>query len=141
MAREQQVTFQSGDILIIRTGWTAAYQKLTLEEKLALPDRPVRASCGVEATNEALKWHWENEFAAVASDTVAYEVWPSPRTCGVSMHEVFLSGWGMMIGETWDLEELSRACERLGKWTFFFSSSPLNVTGGVASPANAIAIL
>ena len=35
--------------------------------------------------------------------------------------------WGMPIGEFFDLEELSKACAEAGKYTFFFSSWPLNV--------------
>jgi len=57
------------------------------------------------------------------------------------MHEVFLSGWGMPIGETWDLEELSRVCSNEGRWTFFLTSQPLNLSAGIASPANVMAIL
>lgn len=141
VADEQGVGFQQGDVLIIRTGWTIAYQALSHEEKLALPYREPRAACGLEASQEALKWHWDNGLTAVASDTVAYEAMPFSRSAGASMHEVFLSGWGMMIGESWDLEGLSIQCERLQKWSFFFSSLPLNVVGGVASPCNAMAIL
>ncbi|GAA87142.1 hypothetical protein AKAW_05256 [Aspergillus luchuensis IFO 4308] len=88
IAREQQVTFRPGDVLVIRTGWTDAYSKLTDEEKRHLGGRDDRASCGVEATEAAIRWHWENGFAAVASDTVAYEAWPSPKPWGVCMHEV-----------------------------------------------------
>lgn len=55
-----------------------------------LPDREMRTSCGVEATEESIRWHWDNAFAAVATDTVAYEAWPSPKAWGVSMHEVSL---------------------------------------------------
>lgn len=44
------------------------------------------------------------------------------------MHEWLLSGWGMPIGEIFDLERLSVECRRLGKWSFFFSSMPLNVS-------------
>lgn len=76
----------------------------------------------------------------MASDTVAYEAWPSKKEWGVSMHEVLLSGWGLPIGECFDLEELGRTCERLGRWSFCFVSQPLNVPGGVASPANAVAV-
>ncbi|KAJ5100570.1 hypothetical protein N7456_006622 [Penicillium angulare] len=140
IAAEQGVTFSQGDVLLIRTGWTAAYHQLSEEEKENLGGRDDRASCGVEATEESIRWHWEQGFAAVASDTVAYEAWPSPKAWGVSMHEVFLSGWGMPIGECWDLEELSRTCQALGRWTFMLTSQPLNVPGGVASPANATAI-
>ncbi|KAL3480558.1 putative cyclase [Aspergillus californicus] len=140
VAREQHVTFRRGDILLIRTGWTAAYTKLSDEEKERLGGRDDRASCGVEATAESIRWHWEQQFAAVASDTVAYEVWPSPKLWGVCMHEVLLSGWGMPIGECWDLEELSTRCKELKRWSFMLTSQPLNLAGGVASPPNAIAV-
>jgi kynurenine formamidase len=134
------VTFRRGDILIIRTGWTAAYSKLTTEEKERLGGRDDRASIGVEASEEAFRWHWEQQFAAVASDTVAYEAWPSPKPWGVCMHEVLLSGWGMPIGECWDLEQLSETCRQLNRWTFLLTSQPLNLPGGVASPPNATAV-
>lgn len=77
--------------MLIRTGWTDAYYKLNSEEQWNLGGRDDRSSCGVEATMESLKWHWEQGFAAVASDTVAYEAWPSPKHWGVSMHEVSVS--------------------------------------------------
>ncbi|KAF2093849.1 hypothetical protein NA57DRAFT_68897 [Rhizodiscina lignyota] len=141
VAQEENVNFQPGDILVVRTGWTEEYYKLSDDDKIGLPVREMRASIGVEASEEAFKWHWDNQFAAVASDTVAYEAWPSPRPWGVAMHEVFLSGWGMPIGETFDLERLSEECAKLKKWTFFFTSQPLNITNGVASPPNAAAIL
>jgi hypothetical protein len=57
------------------------------------------------------------------------------------MHEVFLGGWGMPIGEMFYVEKLAEECRRLGRWTFFFTSEPLNVIGGIASPPNALAIL
>lgn len=88
VAREQRVTFRRGDVLVIRTGWTAAYSQLTDAEKERLGGRDDRASCGVEATEAAIRWHWEQGFSAVASDTVAYEQWPSPKHWGVCMHEV-----------------------------------------------------
>lgn len=88
VVREQRVTFRQGDVLVIRTGWTAAYSQLTDAEKECLGGRDDRASCGVEATEAAIRWHWEQGFSAVASDTVAYEQWPSPKHWGVCMHEV-----------------------------------------------------
>jgi len=35
---------------------------------------------------------------------------------------------------------LAEECERRGRWSFFVTSAPLRVPGGVASPPNAIAI-
>lgn len=140
-ASAQGTSFKPGDILFIRTGWLAAFGALSREQQAELPRRQVRSSIGVEASEDAVRWHWENSFAAVASDTVAYEAWPSPRPWGVALHEVFLSGWGMPIGESFELEKLAAKCKQTGKWTFLLVSVPLNILGGVASPPNAVAIL
>lgn len=40
-----------------------------------------------------------------------------------------------------DLERLADECAAAKRWTFFFSSMPLHVRGGVASPCNAVAVL
>lgn len=55
------------------------------------------------------------------------------------LHPILLSGWGTPIGELFDLEELSKVCKNLHRWTFFLSSAPLNYQGAVASPPNVIA--
>ncbi|KAM0080473.1 hypothetical protein ACKRZS_007376 [Fusarium odoratissimum] len=141
VATNQAVTFHTGDILLIRTGWLKAYRSLSQESQAALPRRKVRTSCGVQASEEMIQWHWENQFAAVASDTVAYEAWPSRRPAGVALHEVFLSGWGMLIGESFDLEALAEKCKEQGRWSFFMTSVPLDIPGGIASPPNCIAIM
>lgn len=143
VAAAQDVVFHPGDILFIRTGWLAAFNRLTPAQQSELPHRPVRSSMGVEASEEMIEWHWQNAFAAVASDTVAYEVWPSPRAnrFELSIHEIFLSGWGSPIGESFDLETLAVRCKDMRRWNFFVCSAPLSVNGGVASPSGAVAIL
>ena len=77
--------------------------------------------------------------SALAQHSPAYEClpeWQSP-----ALHEVFLAGWGMPIGEMLDLRQLAAECARLNKWSFFFASMPLYIPGGIASPPNAQAIL
>ncbi|KAH6874453.1 putative cyclase-domain-containing protein [Thelonectria olida] len=140
VVEDQKVEFTPGDILLIRTGWLSAYRALSIKEQAELPHRAVRSSCGVEASEEVIRWHWERAFAAVASDTVAFEAWPSPKPCGVAIHEVFLSGWGMPIGESFDLDALAAKCQSEGRWSFMFVSVPLDIVGGVASPPGAVAI-
>jgi hypothetical protein len=54
---------------------------------------------------------------------------------------VFLAGWGLPLGELFDLRKLSEVCHRLNKYTFFFTSCGLNLEGGIATPPNAQAIL
>lgn len=141
-AKEQGTEFRVGDILLIRSGWLEDYNRRSDEEKAALASREERSFSGVENSVEMVKWHWEMGFAAVAGDTNAYEAWPPSRSSSLkhALHEIFLSGWGMPIGELWDLEELARECSQRQKWSFFLTSQPLDVPGGVASPCNAMAI-
>ncbi|KAK9457437.1 hypothetical protein V1511DRAFT_493618 [Dipodascopsis uninucleata] len=145
VAEEEKVTFKSGDILLIRTGVTEEFFKKTQEEQEAVGKREVRSFIGVPSTPEVAKWHWDNQFAAVATDTTAYEVWPkSDEPIGdwdFRLHEVFMGGWGLPLGEIWDLEELAKACKEIGRWEFLIVSQPLYIEGGVASPPNAMAII
>jgi hypothetical protein len=48
---------------------------------------------------------------------------------------------GVMIGELFALNALAEECRKQSRWHFFFTSQPLMVEGGVASPPNAVAIL
>jgi hypothetical protein len=57
------------------------------------------------------------------------------------LHPILLAGWGTPIGELFDLQGLSKMCRKNQRWSFFFTSAPLNYTGAVASPPNAIAIM
>ncbi|KAL2823383.1 hypothetical protein BDW59DRAFT_180672 [Aspergillus cavernicola] len=145
-AEAQGTEFHQGDILLVRSGWTEDYNKRNDNEKYALAVRASRTFVGVENSLAMAEWHWNTGFAAVAGDTNAYEAWPPAQSASdsglpLSLHEVFLAGWGMPIGEVWNLEDLAKECRKLRKWSFFLTSQPLDIPGGVASPCNAIAIL
>jgi hypothetical protein len=47
---------------------------------------------------------------------------------------------GIPIGELWNLDPLAEDCASDGVYSFLFTSAPLNVEAGVASPPNALAI-
>jgi hypothetical protein len=47
----------------------------------------------------------------------------------------------MAIGELFSFGPLAAACRREGRYEFLFAAVPLNVTGAVGSPANAVAVL
>jgi len=136
-AEWQGTEFKFGDVLIIRSGYMHAYNQMDREELDALRKASPPSFVGVEQSEEVLQWVWEH-FSAVAGDQPSFECWPTQKPW--SCHEVFLSGWGMPIGELFDLEKLSEHCQKTGRYTFFLSSEPCNVPGGVASPPNALAI-
>ncbi|KAH9857444.1 hypothetical protein C2E23DRAFT_274240 [Lenzites betulinus] len=135
-AKKQGVTFRRGDILILRVGFIKSFTEASVEERTALASRP-DSFAGIEQT-EDMKRFLDNHFAAIASDQPALESWP-PAEGVQHLHQTLLGMWGMPIGEFFDLEGLSKHCAETGRYTFFFSSWPLNVLGGVASPPNAAA--
>jgi hypothetical protein len=112
---------------------------------------------GLQNNEATVRWLYDHHFAAVAGDTVAFEAWPPPMETGTRamnpphydsrdillisdscftgwcLHEWLLTEWGTPIGEMWDLETLSKVCEKEGRWSFFLTSAPLHVKGGVGT--------
>ncbi|KAI7336597.1 hypothetical protein KC315_g2681 [Hortaea werneckii] len=133
--------FSKGDILIIRFGYLRQYADMGEDKRARLnehykthkPD-----NIGIEPSKEFLQFLWDTQIAAVAGDTKSFEVWPCSQL-DWHLHEWLLAGWGMPIGELFDLEELAKICASTGRYTFFLSSAPMNAPGAVASPPNALA--
>lgn len=138
-AKKQGVTFKTGDILILRVGFTQKWYAATRQERESLASKE-ETFAGIEQSEDMKRFLWNNHFAAIASDQPAIERWPTPKGTP-HMHQTLLGLWGMPIGEFFDLEKLSQACADAGRYTFFFTSWPLNILGGVASPPNAAAYL
>ncbi|TPX18404.1 uncharacterized protein E0L32_011694 [Thyridium curvatum] len=139
VAASQGTRWRQGDILFIRTGWVRAYDLLSDTQCQALADLSTPPAIGLESSETTLRWLWDQGFAAVAGDQPSFEAWPCQNP-DFWLHEWLLAGWGMPIGELFDLERLGEECRRRQRWSFFFSSVPLKVPGGVASPPNGIAI-
>ncbi len=144
---EQKSPLRPGDILLARIGYTRylkanpeRYNEIvqqTSSREATIPPMP-----GIEASRDVLRWLWDNHVAAVATDGVAFEAVPLNLNSDndVCMHHHLLGLFGMQIGELWELESLADDCAADGRYTFFLTSSPLNVAGGVGSPPNALAI-
>lgn len=126
VAASQNTTFRPGDILFIRTGWTRAYEQLSKAECQKLADYAAPPVIGVESSEATLRWIWDLGLAAVAGDMPSFEAYPCQNQV-FSLHEWLLAGWGVPIGELFDLEQLSKECRKRDRWTFFFSSVPLKV--------------
>ncbi|KAL3493360.1 hypothetical protein BJX62DRAFT_249749 [Aspergillus germanicus] len=136
-------TFRPGDILVVRSGYIAQYTEMSDSKRAHLSEayktqKP--ANIGVKPSEELLRFLWDTGIAAVCGDSRSFEVWPCKAEDEEwHLHEWLLAGWGMPIGELFDLEELARVCSNLGRYTFFLASEPVNVPGAVASPPNALA--
>ncbi|MCW2842019.1 MAG: cyclase family protein [Aeromicrobium sp.] len=127
----QAVEVARGDIVLLRTGWIR-----TLRDEG--PAAYVGREPGVSLPFTA--WLSERRVAFVASDNWGLEVFPPPGDENMPVHCVLVRDMGMAIGEMFDLEALAEACARHGRWEFFFSASPLQITGGTGSPLEPKAI-
>ena len=145
---------RDGDMLLVRTGFTAQYEKLGEKDRKELANKPPTFA-GVESCKESLKWIWESGFVAVAGDAPSFEMaplvgehtqpggiwkgeeWEGDMQGGGLLHQWLLGGWGVMIGEMWDLERLCEKAEQLGRWTCFVSSVPLKVSLGMMGQRDA----
>jgi len=139
VSKVQGVTFKEGDILLVRSGFTEAYTNASDEVRASLAGNAT--ACGVKSCDESLEWIWNHHFSTVGCDMAAFEAWPPTGGRESSMHSIFLGGWGMPIGELFDLEGVAEEAAKTGVYEFFFTSAPLNKKGGIASPPNAICIM
>ena len=140
----QGTELRLGDILCVRTGWVDRYLALDPAERTAFADGMQSVtgynSAGLAATEDMAQFLWDSGIAAVAVDNPAVEVTPGDPADGF-LHGRLIPGLGMAIGELFSFGALAAACAREGRHEFLFVSVPLNVTGAIGSPGNAVAVL
>jgi hypothetical protein len=125
---------------MIRSGYVRQHDQASAEDRKAGTFGTDKKAIGVANNEEMVRWLYSQHFSAHIGDTVAFEAWPAPHPGDWILHEWSLVWWGAPIGEMWNLEGLAEECERQNRWTFFVTSAPLHVKGGVGSPPGAIAI-
>jgi kynurenine formamidase len=132
VAARQGVRIESGDVIVVRTGWRNAFTE-------GMPaDAWMAGSPGLSW--ECAEWLWEHEVAAVASDNPAVEAMVPVDGCILVLHMLALRDLGLMLGEIWDLEALGADCAEDGVYEFLLAAPPLRITGGVGSAINPIAL-
>jgi kynurenine formamidase len=136
----ERVEVKLGTFLLIRVGWEEGYRALDADGRVAMSREP-DAYPGLESSRAMAAILWDWGVAAVGCDNPALEVKPRTVELEDSLHTLLLPRLGMPIAELLLLDELADACAASGRYEFFFTAAPLNVAGGVGSPANALAIL
>ncbi len=139
----QGVGIRRGDILCVRTGWMDKYLALgpqaRAELAVALVNPREYTCAGLSGSEEISRFLWDSGAAAVAADNPAVETVPADLSIGF-LHGRLIPSLGFAIGELFDFSALAAACHADRRYDFLFTSVPLNVTGGVGSPANAVAV-
>jgi hypothetical protein len=135
--RRQGSTLRRGDLLLVRTGWVQAFREAKDDtERAALFSG--RDYSGLSGDVDMWEFLWDHRVAGVASDCVTVERWP--LTEGRPSLHLAIARLGLLLGEMFDLDALADDAACNGQRDYFFVSSPLNLRGGVGSPANAMAL-
>ena len=64
MLKDTGVSMRDGDLLLLRTGFTRDYEKLSMDERKELAHKSPEF-LGVESTKDVVQWIWESGFVAV----------------------------------------------------------------------------
>lgn len=136
-AEAQRVELRTGDVLCIRTGWVEEYRKLPREQRAQMGASP--RTSGLTGSEAMARFLWDAGVSAVALDNPSCEVAPGDPAVG-SLHRRLIPMLGLVIGELFNLGPLCELCAQDNVWEFLFVAVPLNLPGGVGSPANAVAI-
>jgi kynurenine formamidase len=114
-------------------------------------DRVAYAFPSPGLTIHAVPWLHDHGIAAVATDTLTFEVFPR-RDLGpngehfgvedlvMPVHLLCLVEMGMLQGQNFDLEALADACAADGRHACLLSATPEPIVGGVGGPVAAVAI-
>lgn len=143
-ARERTgLSFETGDILLLHTGFVGWYETLSYAERAALVSNGTR-NAGLERSERMVEYLWDLHISALAIDNVAIEAWPPDRSPAAQpygfLHQILIGEFGMALGELWRLSELAASCAADGVYECAVISAPMRSHAGIGSPANALAI-
>jgi len=137
-AQETQLT--PGSILLVRTGWMAAYRGASEARRREMAPLQALQACGIEATSAMVGWLWDSRVAAIGTDCPAVEPWPWSFADEGALHYRTLALLGLPLGEQFVLDDLAADCAADGRYEFMLVSVPMHLEGGIATPPNAVAI-
>ncbi len=121
-----------GDIVLVRTGHI---------QLLHQGDRDGYLFTSPGLSMKTAEWFYDHQVAAVATDTIALEVYPCERDdLMFPVHMLHLVEMGLTQGQNFDLEELGRDCADDRVYEFFFEGTPEPIVRGLGSFVNPIAV-
>ena len=124
---------EPGDAVLVRTG-QMAHLKRRDREAYTLGPQP-------GLTTATIPWLHRHGVAAVATDTLALEVFPGEDPAVLlPVHMIQLRDMGLLQGQNFDLEALAEHCGASGAYDMLLVANPEPVTGGTGAPVNPVAV-
>ena len=126
------VNVVAGDLVLVRTG------QMT---RLKQGDKMGYAYPNPGPSLQTVEWFRNHDVAAVATDSLTFEVYPSERPdLPLPVHLLHLVEMGMTQGQNFDLEDLAADCADDGVYEFLLDASPQPFVGGLGTPVNPVAV-
>ena len=123
---------EAGDIVLIRTG------------HIQLLDAGDKRAYGYPSPGpgmDAVRWFRMHDVAAVASDTLTFEVMPGEMEgLFLPVHLLDLVEMGLIQGQNFHLEDLAADCASDGVYVFLLEATPDPFVGAVGAPVQPVAV-
>jgi kynurenine formamidase len=128
-----QVEVVAGDAVLVRTGHMTWLKARDPQTYTAGPQPGLSVG--------TIEWLRARDVAAVATDTVALEVFPcEDPNVFFPVHMIHLRDMGLTQGQNFDLEALAAACAADGGYDFLLAANPEPFTGATGAPVNPVAV-
>jgi kynurenine formamidase len=128
-----RVRVEPGDVVLVRTGHMAVLRERGGKHKYLAP------SPGLSM--QSAPWLRRRDVAAVATDTLTFEVFPGERDdVFLPVHMLHLVDMGLTQGQNFVLDELAADCADDSVYEFLLEASPQPFTNAVGSPVNPVAV-
>lgn len=126
------ITVEPGDIVLVRTGHI---------QLLHGGDKVAYGAPTPGLSTKTVEWFHERDVAAVATDTLAFEVYPCERDDMIlPVHLLHLVEMGMTQGQNFDLEALAADCARDGRYSFLLDATAQPFVAGLGTPVNPVVV-
>lgn len=128
----QGVRVRPGDVLLVRVGHRPRRRELGAWDAS-------RARAGLHPT--AVRFLAERQVAVLGSDGNNDTAPSTVAGIGFPVHVLAVHAMGLPLMDYLQFEELTRACARADRWSFFCVVAPLRLPSATGSPVNPIAVL
>ncbi len=138
------IEWEPGDVVLLHTGFMQWYSQQGDDVRQQLAASDDFASIGLDRGPEMLEYLWDSRIAGLAADNPALEATPFDLSAESwpygFLHYCLIGQLGIAVGELWWLHDLAMACREDSRYLVFLTSAPIHLSGGIGSPANALAM-
>ncbi len=129
---DARVTVEPGDAILVRTGHMH-FLRAGDRRRYSMPSPGLTAG--------TIPWVRDHDVAAVATDTLTFEVYPcEDPAVFMPVHMLHVRDMGLLQGQVWNLDALAADCADDSQYDFLLCATPLPLTGAAGAPVAPTAV-